>query len=97
MESMQKTLGALVNVEHAWHGMSCNVCSRGQVNANVPAVGNQRLMHVTGCDLGCQARDHGYCCLFVPHEGRVKTKRDLVGMVEAHVQRWIREPRFRGL
>jgi hypothetical protein len=88
MATIEKHLGDLVVVEHAWSGMSCNICARGMLGNN---------NEVRGCDLGCKARDQGYCCLFVPHEDRVQRKRDIVGMMEMHVQRWIREKMFGGL
>lgn len=82
----------VVPVVHAWHGMCCNNCARGIVDRDEPAAGNPRLPHVTGCDLCLAARDHGYCKVYVPHEDRISKKRDIVGMVQAHVQRWIIEP-----
>lgn len=78
-----------VKIEHAWSGMSCHVCSRGQFQDSSLPLNKCR---VDACDLGIHgARDDGYCCLFVAYEDRVKSKREMRRMMEMHVQRWIRE------
>jgi hypothetical protein len=44
------------------------------------------------CELGvANASEYGYCILYVPAAARALTKRDLVGLGERHVQRFIRE------
>lgn len=74
----------IIKVEHKWNNMSCHICSRGQHDAKTDII--------DGCDLCVPGvRDDGYCALFIPNEGRVKSKRDIVGMMEMHAQRWIRE------
>ena len=65
-----------VKILKKWKGMSCVVCARGQVDGE----------NVVGCDLGQDAHNDCYCMLFVPHEGRIPRKRDIVRMVEDHVQ-----------
>lgn len=74
---------AKVVVDHRWSGLGCTGCTHALFAAN---------KKFKACELGvANASEYGYCILYVPAAARALTKRDLVGLGERHVQRFIRE------